>query len=121
MDGIQQSGQRHNNQPSTEKRLRQAAAGNESKRTVDGDGQQKGAAAVDKASTLAMMKAGSGQQSPKWTWTQQPTISKRVVKASSGWQQELVMDRWWGHSTIKKAVRRQWLKMKTKEGWEEEY
>jgi hypothetical protein len=52
---------------------------------VDGNEQQKGAVAVDKASTLAMMKAGGGLQSAKWAWTQQPTIDRRgVLKASSG-------------------------------------
>ncbi len=48
-DGGRRSGQRHNNQQSTEERQRQAAAGDEIEKTVDGDGQQKGVATVDKS------------------------------------------------------------------------
>ena len=47
-------------------------------------GSKKGRQPSTKASTFAMMKAGSGLQIAKRAWTQGPTIDGRVMKASSG-------------------------------------
>jgi len=47
-------------------------------------GSKRGRQRSTKASTLAMMKVGSGLQIVKRAWTQGPTIDGRVMKASSG-------------------------------------